>query len=38
MKSYTFKEYKQMTENKYTTIEKCLSILKKNQKELSCKG
>ena len=33
MKSYTFKEYKQMTENKYTTIEKCLNILKKNKKE-----
>nr|DAQ39415.1 MAG TPA: hypothetical protein [Caudoviricetes sp.] len=33
MKSYTFKEYKQLTENKYSTIEKCLNILKKDKKE-----
>lgn len=33
MKSYTFKEYRQLTENKYSTIEKCLNILKKDKKE-----
>ena len=33
MKSYTFKEYKQLTENRYSTIEKCLNILKKDKKE-----
>ena len=32
MKSYTFKEYRQMTENKCTVVEKCLNVLKKNKK------